>query len=431
MHVGHARGAPVRSISGQRRWRALAVFPCIWWIRATLVVDPPSQTRFAGTQPARRTRPIALNDAVLAGTARQPPAGVRRHQPAVLDVALGEAGQLALGVLVVGRDAERDVLGPAPPRAAPSAARVRSVRSSTPATVSEVPSVSHGASATPPGAAIHSTAHGGRDVPQRLRPRRRLRRRLPRGHRADRARRPGHRRHPRHRAPRRARRRARAAPRARVHAGRACTSRSSTPRSARSGARSRCAAPATTSRACSSAPTTGCSGSPRERFGGVVEAVDIGSSPLRLEPVSASFHGRDMFAPVAAHLAARQRRSTRGRRAARSRRARAARAAARARHRRRARRARAARRPLRQRRARRRRPTISPPAGLRRGRAVMRQRPARRAYATTFADVAAGELLLYEDGYRALSLAVNRGSALRRARPRSSTTRSCIAPAAS
>ena len=40
------------------------------------------------------------------------------------------------------------------------------------------------------------------------------------------------------------------------------------------------------------------------RFGGVVEAVEIGRSPLRLEPVSASFHGRDVFAPVAAHLAA-------------------------------------------------------------------------------------------------------------------------------
>ena len=34
-------------------------------------------------------------------------------------------------------------------------------------------------------------------------------------------------------------------------------------------------------------------------------------------------------------------------------------------------------------------------------------------YATTFADVPAGELLLYEDGFRALSLAgMNRGSAL-------------------
>ena len=33
------------------------------------------------------------------------------------------------------------------------------------------------------------------------------------------------------------------------------------------------------------------------------EAVDIADSPHRLEPVSATFHGRDLFAPVAAHLA--------------------------------------------------------------------------------------------------------------------------------
>jgi S-adenosylmethionine hydrolase len=38
--------------------------------------------------------------------------------------------------------------------------------------------------------------------------------------------------------------------------------------------------------------------------GGVVEAVDIGGSPFALEPVSATFHGRDIFAPVAARLAA-------------------------------------------------------------------------------------------------------------------------------
>src|SRR3954465_6481492 len=41
-----------------------------------------------------------------------------------------------------------------------------------------------------------------------------------------------------------------------------------------------------------------------ERFGGVVEAVDVTRSPLRLEPGSATFNGRDLFAPVAAHLAA-------------------------------------------------------------------------------------------------------------------------------
>jgi S-adenosylmethionine hydrolase len=40
-----------------------------------------------------------------------------------------------------------------------------------------------------------------------------------------------------------------------------------------------------------------------ERFGGVIEAVDVARSPWRLEPVSATFHGRDLFAPVAAALA--------------------------------------------------------------------------------------------------------------------------------
>ena len=40
-----------------------------------------------------------------------------------------------------------------------------------------------------------------------------------------------------------------------------------------------------------------------ERFGGVAEAVESRSRRVRLEPVSATFHGRDVFAPVAAHLA--------------------------------------------------------------------------------------------------------------------------------
>ena len=39
--------------------------------------------------------------------------------------------------------------------------------------------------------------------------------------------------------------------------------------------------------------------------GGVVQAIDISRSRFRLEPVSATFHGRDIFAPVAARLAAR------------------------------------------------------------------------------------------------------------------------------
>ncbi len=40
-----------------------------------------------------------------------------------------------------------------------------------------------------------------------------------------------------------------------------------------------------------------------ERLGGVAEAVDVGRTPERLEPVSHTFHGRDIFAPVAAALA--------------------------------------------------------------------------------------------------------------------------------
>ncbi|MEA2321758.1 MAG: hypothetical protein QOD81_1608, partial [Solirubrobacteraceae bacterium] len=41
-----------------------------------------------------------------------------------------------------------------------------------------------------------------------------------------------------------------------------------------------------------------------QRFGGVAEAVEITRSTHRLEPTSATFHGRDVFAPVGAHLAA-------------------------------------------------------------------------------------------------------------------------------
>ena len=106
-------------------------------------------------------------------------------------------------------------------------------------------------------------------------------------------------------------------------ARRACTWPWSTRTSAPSGARSRSARPRTTGS--SSAPTTACCRSPSQRFGGVVEAVDIGRSPHRLEPVSATFHGRDIFAPVAAALAAGAR-ARRRRRPARPRRARRARA---------------------------------------------------------------------------------------------------------
>lgn len=146
------------------------------------------------------------------------------------------------------------------------------------------------------------------------------------------------------------------------------------------------------------------------RFGGVVEAVEIGRSPLRLKPVSASFHGRDVFAPVAAHLAAGtlaladagepldpaelvqldlpRARVADGRLAAHVLQAdRYGNIVLDAGH------------------------ADLADSGLRRGRALTVN--GRRAlFGTTFADVPAGELVLYEDGYRELSLAVNRGSAL-------------------
>ncbi len=40
-----------------------------------------------------------------------------------------------------------------------------------------------------------------------------------------------------------------------------------------------------------------------ERLGGAIEAVDLTESPHRLEPVTSTFHGRDLFAPVTAQLA--------------------------------------------------------------------------------------------------------------------------------
>jgi len=40
-----------------------------------------------------------------------------------------------------------------------------------------------------------------------------------------------------------------------------------------------------------------------DAVGGAEEAVDVSESRFRLEPASATFHGRDLFAPVAARLA--------------------------------------------------------------------------------------------------------------------------------
>lgn len=40
-----------------------------------------------------------------------------------------------------------------------------------------------------------------------------------------------------------------------------------------------------------------------DRFGGVVEAHELANPDYALEPVSRTFHGRDLFSPAAAHLA--------------------------------------------------------------------------------------------------------------------------------
>lgn len=145
-----------------------------------------------------------------------------------------------------------------------------------------------------------------------------------------------------------------------------------------------------------------------KRFGGVAEAVDITRSEHRLEPSSATFLGRDLFAPVAAHLAEGASLAEAG-------------------------------------------PPVDPDDlvelkmpkfrtengelvvhavafdrfgnvmldiehdavgvhGLRLGHPVA-VNGEQAHYATTFADVPAGQLLLYEDAYRWLALAVNRGSA--------------------
>ena len=152
--------------------------------------------------------------------------------------------------------------------------------------------------------------------------------------------------------------------------------------------------------------------------GGVVEAVDIARSQFRLEPVSATFHGRDIFAPVAARLAAGAA-LARGGRTDRSRRARrAGAAAARAIEDGSADRASAS--------------TSTGSAtsqlgveheelagtGLKLGRPVELELGTRTKheahFALTFADVEPDELLVYEDAQRRLAVAVSHGSAATR-----------------
>jgi S-adenosyl-L-methionine hydrolase (adenosine-forming) len=148
------------------------------------------------------------------------------------------------------------------------------------------------------------------------------------------------------------------------------------------------------------------------RLGGVVEAVDIGRSPERREPVSATFHGRDIFAPVAAALTAGETLSSVGETLPAGELRRVTLPSAhvqdgvliahvlRADH--------FGNLIL----------DASPEqiggAGVKLGDAVTIEVAGRRHsghYASTFADVAPGELLLYADALQMAALAVNRGSA--------------------
>jgi hypothetical protein len=149
-----------------------------------------------------------------------------------------------------------------------------------------------------------------------------------------------------------------------------------------------------------------------ELFGGVVESVDIGRSPERLEPLSHTFHGRDLFAPVAGALAAGERLAAVGEPLPAS-----------------------ELRGLELPRAHLRDGVLAvhvlrrdgfgnlildasaeqiDALGVRAGE-ELRVQSGERSHAahhgSAFADVPEGELLLYEDSQRALALAVNRGSA--------------------
>jgi S-adenosylmethionine hydrolase len=152
-----------------------------------------------------------------------------------------------------------------------------------------------------------------------------------------------------------------------------------------------------------------------DRLGGVVEAFDVGNSPLRLEPLSATFHGRDLFAPVAGALAAGEPLAAAGEPIAAESLTvlelpqarieswglvahvlgcdRFGNAVLDCSH-----------------------DQLSA-AGLQLGGAVevlAGGRAWRARYARTFAEVEPGELLVYEDAQRMLALAVNRGSAVDR-----------------
>lgn len=149
-----------------------------------------------------------------------------------------------------------------------------------------------------------------------------------------------------------------------------------------------------------------------ERCGGVEAVVDVSHSPHRLEPVSATFHGRDVFAPVSAHLAAGEALDDAGDPVDAETLARVELPVPR--HERGALVAHAlvvdrfgnvslnADRELLE------------PTGLAIGDPVELEVAGGRHHGTlgrTFADVEPGELVVYEDSYRALAVAINRGDA--------------------
>jgi S-adenosylmethionine hydrolase len=159
-------------------------------------------------------------------------------------------------------------------------------------------------------------------------------------------------------------------------------------------------------------PDNGLLGPAIRMLGGAVAAVDVSLSPFRLEPVSATFHGRDLFAPVSARLASgavleeagealdpatlaagheSEAEIVDGRVIAHALYVdRFGNVALDLNHDR------------------------LPETGLRLGRGLRvetEEAGLDAVYSLTFSDVAEGRLILYEDSYRKLALAVNRGSA--------------------
>ena len=154
----------------------------------------------------------------------------------------------------------------------------------------------------PPTLRLESARDGPADhVSLRLRRRRRLRRHLPRRDRADRARHAGDRHHPRDRPPRRPPGRPRSSPTPLPYAPVGVHLAIVDP--GVGGPRRAVAVRAADDGHLLVGPDNGLLPPAIDCFGGAAEAVDISASPFRLEPPSATFHGRDLFAPVAANLA--------------------------------------------------------------------------------------------------------------------------------